>query len=257
MLAHWYPPLGIHAAAVPVAHWSPPLGIHATAVAQQPRMQVSPGQGVRPASTRRGPGQYVRGDLRERPFTSSILLAVSGAAGAVVGGVCSCSLEGVLLGSGLLWLTASFADVLRSSPALARCISAAQERRRARWVARAEAAENALQKRLKESPVCAIELRHALKAAMACGVEHRGPQLTKRAAALLELVERPSARDDSSSVADDGSEDATVPLANALPIVLAYGNAEEDAGAVRMRNSVDADDSEGEAAHPRVSGSST
>ena len=75
-------------------------------------MQVSPGQGM---LSRRGSGSFVRGDLRERPQASSVALALCGVCGAIAGGVLAGGFEGVLVGSGILWMMASFGDVIANT----------------------------------------------------------------------------------------------------------------------------------------------
>ena len=180
-----------------------------------PRMQASPGQGVNPASTQTGAGRYIRGDLRERPAASSVAIALFGMCGAIGGGVIAGGLEGVLLGSGILWMVGSFGDVIaeRVQLLVARRREFEAQSRRARWVARAESAENALSATLKTSPVSILELRRALGEARLAGVEMRGPHLTQRAAALLELLERPlppgDSRTDATDAAAARSDDTT------------------------------------------------
>lgn len=157
------------------------------------RMQASPGQSIRPPCSRRGAGRYVRGDLRERPTASSVMLALCGVCGAVGGGILAGGLEGVLVGAGMLWMVASFGDVVaeRIKVLAARRTSAADAQRREEWIARAVAAEDGLQVVMDQSPVRIEHLKRALMDAQEAGVEIRCSELVTRAAALLSLLERP------------------------------------------------------------------
>ena len=132
------------------------------------------------ALSRRGAGNYVRGDLRERPFVSSIILAGCGVAGAVAGGFIA-GLEGIMLGSAAMWSVASFGDVIaaRISQIVHTRKSRAEARRRSELVARCEAAEAALQVTLNCSPVSHVELRRVLQEAKDAGVESRGQHLMR------------------------------------------------------------------------------
>ena len=172
------------------------------------RMQTSPGQGI---LRRRGSGSLIRGDLRERPQASSVALALCGVCGAAVGGALAGGFEGVLVGSGILWMVASFGDVLADRLATGRAFRA-EARRRQLWLARAEATEDALQAALKQSPVEYARLKTALSEACAAGVESRGhPQLIKRAKSLLALIERARAEDANARLVHSW-EDGTLPF---------------------------------------------
>ena len=179
---------------------------------------LSLGQEVGMALSRRGAGSYVRGDLRSRPFISSVALSLSGIIGATIGGVTG-GLDGIMLGSAIGWSVASLGDVIaaRISQIVAQRKAVAEARRRSAIVARCEAAEGALQATLNRSPVSPVELRRVLKEARDAGVDARAQHLTRcagssslkrvtcprwsltllpsyglrRATALLELLERP------------------------------------------------------------------
>ena len=121
------------------------------------------------------------------------MLALCGVCGAVGGGILAGGLEGVLVGAGMLWMVASFGDVVaeRIKVLAARRTSAADAQRREEWIARAVAAEDGLQVVMDQSPVRIEHLKRALMDAQEAGVEIRCSELVTRAAALLSLLERP------------------------------------------------------------------
>lgn len=176
-------PLHVHpslprAAAAPTADQAP---VQPT---RQPKARVQ-----RPA---RRPPSAINGDLRNRPPASSLALAVFGIGGALIGAVVG-GFEGLLLGAAALWSVASLGDTVA-----ARLKELSDQRRaeeealqRVEWVERAEAAEAELKAVLDRSPACPRELRRAYGASLRAGVEVRAEQLMKRAAALIELLERP------------------------------------------------------------------
>lgn len=93
----------------------------------------------------------------------------------------------------MLWSVASLGDTVAARLKEVSDQRRAEEEalRRAEWVERAEAAEVELQAVLDRSPASLSELRRAYGASLRAGVAVRAEQLTKRAAALIELLERP------------------------------------------------------------------
>ena len=119
-------------------------------------------------------------------------MAIFGIGGAIAGGCVAGGFEGVLVGSALLWFVASFtgACVERLKEVMAQEVALEQARRREERVEAIEDAEDRLQTTLNKSPVDVSELRAALETAREAGAEARSGQLTGRATALLELLER-------------------------------------------------------------------
>ena len=137
-----------------------------------------------------GMGRFVRGDLRERPAVTSIALACGSMVGAVIGGIMAGGFEGVLLGAAGLWMATSFADVVRSSPLVARRAFAAAERKRASWITQAQAAELRLQSAFDKTPVHVDELRCCVKRVREVGAEARCEPLLRKSEVLLAILER-------------------------------------------------------------------
>lgn len=158
-------------------------------------VQATPKRDLEALHVGRGAGRYLRGDLHQRPTASSYVIVVASVSGALFGGMRAARLgcmpfEGVLLGSGALWMAASFGDAVaeRMQMSVARRRFAAEARERDAWIARAEAAEQTLAAATSASPISLPALEQALSEVEP--YKQRFPLATRRAAALLELLER-------------------------------------------------------------------